>query len=97
MKKLIVLAIVFTGLATAARADVCEDLSSSVERSLKVVALLNKLSISLAGRGNSSIEQVENKISIGNEWQRININIQLMAQNKCTPLTDATSYSRFIQ
>lgn len=95
MKHVIVSIVLITGISTTAQAGVCEDLSGVVERSLKIVSMTKMDLIAALGRGDSEISKLTSEITIGNEWQRININVQLMAQNKCTPLADATNYSRF--
>lgn len=98
MKKLMVVAVmlVMAGISTIAQAGVCEDLSASIDRSLGLIQINEKsLSDFYFTRETPKIEQLMDKVAIGNEWQQININIQLMAQNKCPPRAEATNYNRF--
>ena len=98
MTKLIVVAVILmmAGISTIARAGVCEDLSASIDRSLGVIQINDKtLSDAFFNRDKPNIEQLMTTVAMGNEWQRINISVQLMAQNKCPPRAEATNYSRF--
>jgi hypothetical protein len=99
MKKLIapiyIILFAFTGFATSAQAAVCDDLSESINRNLKAIAQINLNLIADLGRENSQMSQLMEQVQIGNEWQRVNISVQLMAQNKCPPLADATNYHKF--
>jgi len=67
---------------TSAGATTCADLEKSVDWSTKLIA--SEIS---EGIGDDSAPRATLKeIRISNEWKKIDISINLMAQNKCSPL-----------
>lgn len=94
MKKifLIITATLISLTAYADTSTVCADIEKSIDGSLKIIASVKYEDIF----DDSAPRETLRAINIGNEWQKINIYINLMAQNKCPAIADATNYSVYM-
>jgi hypothetical protein len=94
MKKLIfgiVPAILTAAYATASFAGVCENLAADIEWQVKSIALTHSESV------NTVHQQTNKLLTIGNHQRLMQMNLELMAQHKCTPLTEVPSYVSYLK
>ena len=89
MQKLSVVVLLAGLWAQSAMAGVCEDLAAGVEQQVKSIALTHVES-------TKTVHQETNQIlTIANHQRLIQINLELMAQNKCPPLPEVPSYALY--